>query len=712
MKITLKLTSVLACLILWQSGFTQKIDIYSRPVRHEPSRNFDALHYKVQLTFDLDKKEFYGSNTITLSPITENFQNFALNATGLHIEKVGTEQDQNLLFNHDNDTLRVSLLHSVSFGDTIEVTVWYQGKDPEKGLYFDDETSRRPQVVTTDSWPDEARYWFPCYDYPHDKAAQEMVITVKDPLKVLSNGKLMGVTENKQSGTRTWHYYQERPHSTYLSMLAIGPYTVIGDSLESLPVNYWVYPEDAENAGWIFKNTPAMIAFFSRIYDYPYPWDKYDQVVSPRQGGGAEATSATILGEGVIHDRRAEQDFSWERIIAHEIAHQWWGDLITLRSWEHTWMNEGFATYSDYLYTRFASGDDEGAVDLLAKKNQYLREAHHRYMRPIVFTRYNNPQDNFDSHTYPKAAAVLHMLRFYLGDEPFFETLSTFLHRYAFKAVDTHDFMTAVKEVTGRNLDWFFHQFIFKPGHPVFDISYVYDNSLKQIDLTVRQVQDTSLGVPVYRIPVQIGIVTGGGKEIKKIWLSKTEETFSIPSPAAPLLIRFDEGNHLLKEWTFRKTIDELLYQAMHDDGIGRQWATARLAEFGSDQRIIRTLSRIAKEDPFWAVRKQAVESLGKVGAGNRVNLFKKLTKDSNSQVRSAALNGLGDTNNRKLLPFFKTCFKEDDSYRVQAAALQSIGKCGGKSDLPFLEKAVLIESPRNILKRAAEWAKKNIEAK
>jgi len=712
MKIQLKLTSVLAFLILLQSGYSQKIDIYSRPIQHEPSRNFDVLHYKVQLTFDLDKKEFQGSNTITLSPLTENFQTFALNATDLRIAKAVTEQGQELPFTHDNDTLRISLFHPVSFGDTIKVTVWYHGTDPKKGLYFDEKTSRHPMVVTTDSWPDEARYWFPCYDYPHDKAVQEMIITVKNPHKVLSNGKFMGVTENKQAGTWTWHYYQERPHSTYLSMLAIGPYTVIEDSLESLPVNYWVYPDDDENANWIFEDTPAMIAFFNRIYDYPYPWDKYDQVVSPRQGGGAEATSATILGEGVIYDRRAEQDFSWERVIAHEIAHQWWGDLITLRSWEHTWMNEGFGTYSDYLYTNFARGGDEGAVDLLGKKNQYLREAHNRYMRPIVFTRYNKPQDNFDSHTYPKAAVVLHMLRFILGDKSFFETLSYFLHRHSFKAVDTHDFMTAVKEVTGQNLDWFFDQFIFKPGHPVFDISYNYDNILNQINLTVRQVQDTSKGVPVYRIPVQIGIVTDGGKETKKIWLSKTEETFSIPSPTAPLLVRFDDGNHLLKEWTFRKTVTELLYQAMNDDVIGRQWAAAQLAEFSSDKRVIRILSRIAKEDPFWAVRKQATETLGKVSSGNRVNLFKELTRDSNSQVRTAALNQLGETNDKELLPFFKNCFEKDDSYLAQAAALQAIGKCGSKSDLPFLEKAILIESPRNILKRAAEQAMKNIEAK
>jgi aminopeptidase N len=193
-------------------------------------------------------------------------------------------------------------------------------------------------------------------------------------------------------------------------MLAIGPFAVIEDSLGSLPVTYWVYEKDVEDAKWIFKKTPHMIDYFNRLFGYEYPWAQYAQVTSPRMGGGAENTTATVLGQGVIHDKRAEQDFSWDSTIAHEVAHQWWGDLITLRTWSQTWLNESFGTYSDYLYTRHDKGEDEGAHDLLGKKNQYLREAHTRYIRPIVFDRYNRPQDNFDSHTYPKGAAVLHML--------------------------------------------------------------------------------------------------------------------------------------------------------------------------------------------------------------------------------------------------------------------------------------------------------------
>ncbi|TLN04474.1 M1 family metallopeptidase, partial [bacterium] len=194
-----------------------------------------------------------------------------------------------------------------------------------------------------------------------------------------------------------------------------------------------------------------------------------------------------------------EPDFTAIGIVSHELAHQWWGDLITLRSWGHAWMNESFGTYSDYLYHRHDRGDDEGAVDLQNKLAAYLREAHTRYIRPIVSDRYDKPEDMFDSHSYPKGALVLHMLRSILGDEVFFKTLSHFLHRYAFDAVDTADFIRSVKTVTGQNLDWFFDQWLFKPGPPVFDIRSEWDAAKKIARLKVAQVQDFAKGVPVFR---------------------------------------------------------------------------------------------------------------------------------------------------------------------------------------------------------------------
>ncbi len=683
----------------------QQTDIYQRPRQFERSRDYDAQHYRLELTFDLDQKTFWGTNTITLTPLKDGFTKCVLDAEELIVDSVKAPDGTPLLFEQTETYLVVYLPKTDKFSQEVLFTVEYNAKDPKYGLFFDEETSRHPQMVSAASWPEYARHWIPCYDYPNDKVTHEFIITVKDSLKVLGNGRLVRVVEDKLKGTKTYHWSQDLPHSTYLFLLAIGPFAVIEDSLGPLPVNYWVYEKDVEDAKWIFEKTPYMIEFFNKIYGYDYPWAKYDQVTTPRVGGGMENTTATGLGQSVIHDRRAEQDFSWQKTIAHEVAHQWWGDLITLRSWEHTWLNESFGTYSDYLYTRYDLGEDEGAYDLLRKKNAYLSEAHSEYIRPIVFDRYERPQQNFDSHTYPKGAVVLHMLRFILGDKPFFRTLKHFLHKHEFQAVDTHDFMKAVKEATGQNMDWFFEQYIFAPGHPVFDIGYVWDEAEQKVKVRVRQVQDTSKGIPIYRAPVIIGIHTEGGKISEKVWIEKQEETFEFQAEENPLMVRFDEGNYLLKEWTFEKSVDELLYQLKNDDVIGRGWAASELVKFGDDSRAGEGLVEAARNDSFWAVKQSALETLGKWKREDHIDLFKEKCLDEKSSVRYTALRILGDCGREELVLFFRERFEKDDSYLAQAEALRSIGKCGDRSQLVFLEEAAKMESPRNVIRRAAEAA-------
>ena len=689
----------------------QRIDVYKRPLKYERSHDYDAKHYRIKLSFDLDKKVFNGENRITLSPLKDGFNECRLDAEEIVVTSVLDDNNDPLEFKQTGRFLIISFSKTYNCSDTVIFIVKYHAHDPEQGLFFDDERFTNPQMVSTVSWPEYAHHWFPCYDFPNDKVTGELIVTVNNKNKVLSNGKLVSVSENKEKGTKTYHWSQELPHPTYLFMLAIGPFEVIKDSLGSLPVNYWVYKKDVEDAKWIFKNTPKMIDFFSRLFGYKYPWAKYDQVTTPRQGGGAEATSATVLGEQVIHDRRAEQDFSWEKTIAHETAHQWWGDLITLRTWAHTWLNESFGTYSDYLYTRHLRGEAEGAVDLLRKKNQYLREAHNKYMRPIVFKRYDRPQDNFDSHTYPKGAVVLHMLRFIMGDKPFFRTLSYFLHKHEFKVVDTHDLKIAVKEATGQNLDWFFEQYVFKPGHPVFAISYTWVEKTSKLRLKVIQAQDTSQGTPIYRMPVNIAVTTAKNKFSKKVWIEQAQEVFEFSVKEKPLLVRFDEGNYLLKEWEFEKCLDELLFQLKNDDVIGRMWAASELIKYREKPEAVKGLKESAVKDKFWAVRRSAAETLGKINNIEHTGLFQDICRDNNSKVRTAALKVLGDYNDPGLVVFFRKRFKEDNSYLAQAEALRSLGKCGDRSQLSFLQEAAGMTSPRDVIKRAAAWAREKIKS-
>jgi len=697
---------VILCLSAFASNISaQIIDISKRPIQVERSHDFDAIHYKLNLFFDLDKKEFYGENTVTLKALKNDFRECILDAQELIITEVLNSNNAPLKFDHTDQKLIIYLSRAFSYGDEVTFTIKYSARGKMKGFFFSDETSRNPKMISTDSWPNEARTWFPCYDYPNDKVTMELIATVKQPNKILSNGKLISVTENKEDNTVTYHWHQQKPHSTYLSMVAIAPFAVVKDSLGSLPINYWVYEDDVEDARRIFKKTPEMIEYFNKLFGYDYPWAKYDQVATPTQGGGAEATSATILGQNVITDKKGDKDFSWQRIIAHEVAHQWWGDLITLRTWSETWLNESFATYSDYLYTRHDMGEDEGAIAFLGKKNAYLKEARNKYIRPIVYTRYENPGQNFDSHTYPKGASVLQMLRFVIGDDAFFRTLKHFLHKHEFQPVETRDFMIAVKEVTGQNLDWFFEQYIYKPGHAVFNISYDWIENLDKVQLKVSQVQDFSAGVPVYRTPVKISITTSKETISEKVWIKEKDEVFEFSVTDKPLLVRFDEGNYLLKEWTFDKSSDELLYQLTNDDVIGRMWAASELIKFENSNEVFEKLSNSAISDPFWAVRKEALESLDKFSKELQNDFLKKLCKDENSNVRTSAIRILGNKRTKNLVTFFIEQFNNEDSYVVQAEALRAIGKTGVRSNRNFLDDASKMKSPRDVLKRAAEWA-------
>jgi aminopeptidase N len=703
---------VIAATLAALAGSAQTVDWSKKTFQSERSRSYDALNYRIKIKIDIDRKSFDGEMTATLSALKDGLETCVLDAEEFVVTSILSDWGDPLKFEQTEKELLVRLPRPYRLGEILSFTCFYHGRDPKIGLRFYEESPQNPPLVASDSWPDHVHHWFPCFDYPNDKVTHELIATVKSGFKVASNGRLVCVAEDKAAGTTTFHWSQDLPHSTYLIVLSAAPYIVVQDSYKTIPVNYWVYPQDEKKALPTYGKTPRMIEFFSRIFDYDYPWSKYDQISVPF-GGGAESTSATVIGHGIMVDARDEADFSTDMIVSHELAHQWWGDLITLRSWAHTWMNESFGTYSDYLYCRYEMGDDEGAVDLQGKLNVYLREAKTRYIRPIVSDRYDRPQDMFDAHSYPKGALVLHMLRNLVGDEPFFKILSYFLHRYAFDAVDTNDFIRSVRTVTGQNLDWFFDQWLFKPGHPVFDIKSEWDEARKIVRLKVAQVQDFSQGVPVFRVPVDVKIVTPKGTDIKRVWIREREESFEFLAEAKPLLVRFNEGNILIMEMTFPKERDELLYQLKADDVIGRMGAAGELIlRFKDDPKTVDGLGASVQSDPFWAVRKSAIEALAQIKSPKVPATLKKACADANSQVRAAALTALGDLKDRGLAEFYKDLFKKDGSVRVQAEILRALGKTGDPSVVPFLKQSASVSSHQDMVKTAAESALKQLEKK
>lgn len=687
--------------------YPQTIDVYKRPVQVERSHDFDFIHYLVRLDIDIGDKAFKGRMTATFRPLRDGLDTVVLDAEEFRVGEVLGEQGDPLAFEQAPGRLSVKLPRAFRHDETFFLTVGYEGCDPKNGLRFYDSSAERPAMVASDSWPYGVRHWFPCYDYPNDKAESEIIATVAAGNKVVANGRLVSVTEDKAASTVTYHWLQDKPHSTYLIFLAAASYAVVEDRLGAVPINYWVYPQHAEQARRTFGKTPEMMAYFNSLFGYDYPWDKYDQVEVPF-GGGAESTSATAMGERVIIDERAEIDFPSLGIVSHELAHQWWGDLVTLRTWSEAWINESFATYCDYLYFEHALGPDEGAVNLFNKKNAYLQEARERYIRPIVFDRYESPPNVFDSHSYQKGALVLHMLRFILGDEAFFRTLSAFLHENDFDVADTHDFMKAVKTVTGQNLDWFFEQWLYKPGHPVFEVIPDWDEMAGLLRLRVRQVQDRSRGIPVYRTPVRIGLITEKGTRVHQVWIEDEDEVFEFQEAAQPLLVRFDEGNFLLKELVFSKSREELLFQLQKDDVIGRIEAASALASLAKENGTLEALKAAAEKDPFWEVRESALRALSQVGDQALLPFFKGRCGDLHSRVRAAALSALGEFRQPGMAAFFSKHFRQERSYVAQAEALKALGKTGDPAAEAFLKEAEKIPSFRNIIRDASREALKS----
>ncbi|MEN6310080.1 MAG: M1 family aminopeptidase, partial [Acidobacteriota bacterium] len=538
----------------------QPAELLSRPRNFERSRDYDVLHYRLVLVLDDKEKSYLGEDTITLTSLKDGLEELVFDAESLEAMGAARLDGCPLPLSLGGGKLRVRPHRPLDYGETTSVVIKFRQRNPKTGLRFIDAAPDHPAQVNTYSWPEDAHRWFPCFDYPNDKATSEVVVTVRGDWKVLSNGRLVKVTEDRAAGTRTWHWSQEQAHPVYGIMLAAGPFEVIQDARGPLPVSYWVYPNDADAAPRSFRKTTRMIDFYGQAFGFAYPWAKYDQVCVAGYGGGMEATTATMLEQDTIHDARADQDFPSDWLVAHELAHMWWGDLVTERAWPDVWLSESFATYSEYLFSLFDRGEDEGALNLEAKKDAYLEEARERYIRPIVFDRYTDPWQIMDGHSYPKGAAVLHMLRFVMGDKPFFRTLAEFLSRFAFKNADTHDFMNVVRETGGENLDWFFDQWLYRPGHPVFEDASTWDAGAGKLRLRISQVQDFAKGIPVFRTPVVIGVRTASQSVRHRVWLGGKEETFEFESRDKPLLVRFDEGNRLLKELVFKKPEEELVF--------------------------------------------------------------------------------------------------------------------------------------------------------
>ncbi|MBL4847982.1 MAG: M1 family metallopeptidase [Planctomycetes bacterium] len=460
------------------------------PYRSAPDRPVDIERIDLDLSVDLKKKRIAGTATISLKALRD-LERFGLDAVDHQISSVSTTGTKAQRLSHDYDGKRLVIERKLKRGERLRFTINYVVEEPEEGLYFFGPSKESPNVpyqVWSQGESLFSRYWFPCVDHPDERQSTSIVARVAKGLTVVSNGAHLGISKGKD-GTAIWRFEQKREHVAYLVTLVVGTFATITAKpwRGKVPVTYYVPPDRKDDALRSFGRTHEMMDLFSKLTGVDYPWPKYEQVVVEQFSyGGMENTGATTLNERTLHDERAHLDYSSEGLVAHELAHQWYGDLLTCRDWAHTWLNESFATYFDALWTEHSQGADAYAYELFKNSERGIPAGR---SRPIVDRYYPSSDSMFDGRVYPKGSCVLHMLRRQLGETYFWEGIRGYTRALSDKSVESVDLRRSFERVSGRNLERFFHQWTERAGHPVLDVKLARDSRRGYLTVTITQKQ-------------------------------------------------------------------------------------------------------------------------------------------------------------------------------------------------------------------------------
>lgn len=678
--------------------------------RYARERVYDVEHIKLELRFDFQNRKVFGRVTHVLRPLHQPLKVIELDAANLTVKEVITERGERLRFSTDGEKLRISLNRPLLPDQRVRFTIRYEAT-PQRGLHFvlpDENDPLKPVQVWSLDETEQAHYWFPCYDYPNDKATSEVILHVPRNFTAISNGRLIKVWNNSKTGVRTFHWLQDKPHSTYLISVAVGEFVQVQDKpYDGIPIVYYVPKGTEAKAKVSLGRTTEMVKFFSEKIGYKYPWARYAQVCVREFGGGMEHTSATTLTEGALHDERAALDISSDGLVSHELAHQWFGDLLTCRDWAHIWLNEGFATYFTLLWTEHHQGKDAFQAAVMGTMQGALGADAREPRRPIVWQRYKNSWEMFGAHAYLKGAMVLHMLRYVLGDDLFWKGIKHYAHKHAFRCVQTDDFKIAMEEATGKDLSWFFDQWLYKAGYPEFEVRWQWDEEKRQVKLTVRQKQKVTEMTPLFKTPIDIAITTPSGTRMHRVFVEQAEHEFTFSADAKPLMVNFDPENWVLKTLDMPKSKEEWLYQARHAPWVAeRLKAISELGKLKGDGEAAATLREVLMRDPFHQCRERAAAWLVEVdGSPQTRDALLQALNDKVSQVRRTAIRSLGERGFLKepaIAKAIKDIAEHDPSYFAQAEALQLLvqNKVEGVDDL--LVRAMTKDSHNEVIRSAA----------
>ncbi|MDJ1181191.1 M1 family metallopeptidase [Roseofilum sp. BLCC_M91] len=685
---------------------------------YTPDRPGQVEHIFLDLVLDIPKSRYSGSCTLHLKPIRNGIETLTLDAVDLIIESVKiNHKTQN--FDYNGQQLHIHLDPPTQAEQTLEIQITYRVEHPQRGLYFihpDAHYPDKPIQVWTQGEDEDSRYWFPCLDYPGQLSTSEIRVQVPAKFMAISNGEL--IDTQTQGKTKIYHWFQKEVHPTYLITLAVGEFVEIKDRWQDKPVTYYVEKSRKDDGQRSMGKTPRMIDFFSNIFDYPYPYPKYAQVcVADFIFGGMENTSTTLLTDRCLLDKRSLLDHPFtESLVAHELAHQWFGDLVVIKHWSHAWIKEGMASYCEVLWTEHEYGAEDAAYYYLREARNYIQEDKTRYRRPIVTHVYREPIELYDRHLYEKGACVYHMMRAELGDDLFLKAMQTFVRNHAHSTVETVDLLRAVEEATGRNLLFLFDQYVYRGGHPDFKVSYSWDRDHKLAKVTVVQTQakDDEKALFDLNIPIGFGSVVPSEKEGQKpevaidshtVRIHQREESFYFPLEEKPSFISFDVGNCYLKTVVLEYPVPELKAQLCYDpDPISRIYAISALVKKAT-LPVVKALAEALKTEAFWGVRVEIAKGLGKIRLDQGFEALLPGLKDGDARVRKTVIEALGKIKTKASYKVLKSVLVNGDpSYQVEAAAARAVGAIAAIKDEHTPKPRKAVKLLKKVLETKAGW--------
>ncbi|HUK53152.1 MAG TPA: M1 family aminopeptidase [Candidatus Binatia bacterium] len=670
-----------------------------------PSREYDLQHSTLRLSFDTADRKVIGDVEHRVSMLHDAATRIVFDCAALEVESVMLDGHP-AKYELAAEQLAVLLPAPARSGDAHTVEIRYQGH-PRQGMFFilpDKNYPQRPTEIWTQGEAEDTRFYLPTYDYPNDRLTTDTYLTVPAGWETISNGRLEGKTADA-NGRVTWHWAQHEPVSTYLISVVAGEFDHLEDTRTAPPLSYYTPRGEGDRIPPTFGRTRAMVDFFSSTFGVPYPWNKYAQVaVNEFTEDGMENTSATTLSaRALIHPAlAAEEPEGEDDLISHELAHQWFGDLVTCQDWTNLWLNEGFATVAEYIWEEHAFGRDSADFRRWRDaRDWFLSER--LFQVPIVTSNFTDSME-YSGNTYNKAGLVLYMLREQMGAVEFYAGLKHYLEKYRYQNVTTADLQHALEESSGQKLDAFFRQWLYGAGAPQLAMRYTFDSAARQVRLEVRQTQKMEGAVGLFTLHAQVEIATAAGTRRFPIVISKLSEAFSFPAETAPWMVLFDPGDTLLVATDFQKPVAEWIYQLRKGSSASdRADAASVLGGIREQPAVFNALAETARGDLFWGVRSEALQALARLGGPAARDALLAAMEDPDPRVAETAAIDLGEfPHDAAVANRLEAAARNAKFFRQREAALLSLGRLQSGNAFRVLLDAAHTDSPDDVLRRAA----------